>query len=137
MDSFKNKTKEEWQEDWKEKLTPKQFHILREKGTEPAFSGTYTDNKENGMYHCVACDAPLFSSSTKFDSKSGWPSFTNPEVSSAIELKEDNTLGTSRTEVVCARCGGHLGHMFNDGPQEKGGKRYCINSTALDFNPTS
>lgn len=131
MNDFRQKTEEEWRKE----LTPEQFHTLREGGTEPAFTGTFVDNKEEGMYHCAACGASLFPSSTKFDSKTGWPSFTNPEVAEAIELKEDGSLGMRRTEVLCTQCGGHLGHVFDDGPEEKGGKRYCINSTSLDFKP--
>ena len=121
------------EEDWKKELTKEQYHILREKGTEPAFTGSYVDNKKDGMYHCAACSAPLFSSGTKFDSGTGWPSFTNPEMSSSVELKEDNSHGMNRTEVTCKSCGSHLGHVFDDGPQDKGGKRYCINSCSLDF----
>ncbi|MEX0652453.1 MAG: peptide-methionine (R)-S-oxide reductase MsrB [Candidatus Paceibacterota bacterium] len=118
---------------WKSELTPEQFHTLRERGTESAFSGKYVDNKETGMYHCAGCHAPLFSSDTKFDSGSGWPSFTDPVVSEAIETREDTSHGMHRTEVVCKSCGGHLGHLFEDGPKEKGGKRFCINSCSLDF----
>lgn len=120
---------------WKEKLTPQQFNVLREKGTEPAFTGAYWNHKEDGMYHCAACGAKLFSSKTKFDSGTGWPSFTEPEVADAIETREDTSHGMSRTEVVCKKCGGHLGHIFNDGPKEEGEKRYCINSCSLDFKP--
>lgn len=120
-------------EDFKKKLTPEQYSVLREGATEPAFTGKYVDNKTDGMYHCAACGAQLFSSNTKFDSKTGWPSFTDPVVASAVELRDDNSHGMHRTEVVCKQCGSHLGHVFDDGPTEKGGKRYCINSCALDF----
>lgn len=130
-----NETKkiEKTEEEWKNDLTPEQYRILREKGTEAPFSGAYTDNKETGMYHCAACGAPLFSSDTKFDSGSGWPSFTDPVIAEAIETREDTSHGMHRIEVVCKQCGGHLGHVFEDGPKEKGGKRFCINSCSLDF----
>jgi peptide-methionine (R)-S-oxide reductase len=118
---------------WKEKLTPEQYAVLREKGTESAFTGKYWNVHDDGMYHCAACGAPLFSSSAKFDSGTGWPSFTDPAVADAVELKEDNSHGMHRTEVVCKNCGSHLGHLFDDGPEEKGGKRFCINSCSLDF----
>lgn len=118
-------------------LTPEQYAVLKEKGTEAPFSGAYLDNKETGMYHCAACGAPLFPSDTKFDSGTGWPSFTDPVVAEAIETHEDTSHGMHRTEVVCKKCGGHLGHVFDDGPQEEGGKRYCINSCALDFKKTA
>ncbi|MDP4001031.1 MAG: peptide-methionine (R)-S-oxide reductase MsrB [bacterium] len=118
-------------DDLKEKLTSEQYHIMREKGTEAPFSGEYVDTKDKGVYHCVGCGAELFSSDTKFDSGTGWPSFTEPANLEHIELKEDSSHGMSRTEVVCKKCGSHLGHMFSDGPQEQGGKRYCINSVCL------
>jgi peptide-methionine (R)-S-oxide reductase len=121
------------EEEWKKKLTPEQFHILREKGTEKAFTGKYWNNKEDGFYNCVACGARLFSSETKFESGSGWPSFTDMMNKKNIELKEDNSQGMRRIEVICKKCGSHLGHLFDDGPKEKGGKRYCINSASLDF----
>lgn len=128
---------------WHDRLTPEQYRILRQRGTEPPFSGKYkyVYEKADGMYHCAACGAPLFSSATKFDSSTGWPSFTEPAVASGrkagvespVELRPDDSLGMRRTEVACKRCGGHLGHVFDDGPADRGGERYCINSAALDL----
>ncbi len=123
------------EQDWKERLTPQQYDVLRRKGTEPPFSGEYVYSKEHGMYVCAACGADLFSSDTKFDSGSGWPSFTEPAIAEAVELHEDRSHGMVRTEVTCRRCGGHLGHVFPDGPREAGGNRYCINSLALSLQP--
>lgn len=121
--------------DWRKRLTPEQYRVLREKGTEAPFTGKYVDMKENGMYTCAACGKPLFSSDTKFESHSGWPSFYEIAERGNVVLKDDNSLGMHRVEVECANCGGHLGHLFNDGPVDKTGKRYCINSCSLEFKP--
>lgn len=118
--------------EWKKKLTPQQYNVLREKGTEPAFTGKYVHSKENGAYMCAACGAELFSSDTKFDSGTGWPSFDEPKNKESVELKDDYSYGMRRTEALCKRCGSHLGHVFDDGPT-KTGKRFCMNSCALDF----
>ena len=120
------------QKEWKETLTKKQYNILREKGTEPPFTGEYLNNKENGIYHCAACGYKLFSSDAKYDSGSGWPSFDAPLNKNDIDTEIDNSYGMNRVEVKCPKCGGHLGHVFDDGPS-KTGKRYCINSIALKF----
>ncbi len=117
---------------WKDKLTPEQYHVLREKGTELPFSGALLNNKGEGVYRCAACHEPLFSSKTKFDSGSGWPSFWDAVDDSKVKLVPDHSHGMERTEVQCANCGGHLGHLFNDGPTPTG-QRYCINSLSLDF----
>lgn len=113
------------------KLSPELYHVAREKGTEAPFTGKYWDNHERGMYRCAVCGQELFSSETKFDSGTGWPSFTDPVNLERVELREDRTGGTLRTEVVCKNCGAHLGHVFDDGPADCGGKRYCINSVCL------
>ena len=125
------------QDTWKEKLTPEQYRVMRQKGTEPAFTGKYFDSHEKGMYKCAACGAELFSSDTKFDSGTGWPSFSEPANLENIELIEDKSHGMTRTEVLCKNCGSHLGHVFPDGPSEKGGKRYCINSVCLELEKSS
>ena len=118
--------------EWKEKLSPEQYQILREKGTEPAFSGALYTNKENGTYLCAACGNELFKSDTKYDSGSGWPSFYEPVSKDAINEEKDNSHGMIRIEVTCTNCGGHLGHLFPDGPKPTG-QRYCVNSLSLDF----
>jgi peptide-methionine (R)-S-oxide reductase len=120
--------------EWRAELSPEQYHVMRQKGTEPAFSGALYRNHDDGIYRCGACKAPLFSSDTKFESGSGWPSFTVPENAAAVNLHEDKAYGMTRTEVTCARCGAHLGHVFPDGPGP-GGLRYCINSLSLGFEP--
>lgn len=117
--------------EWKEKLTPDEYRVLREKGTEAPFSGKLLHADKEGVYRCAACNKPLFSSDTKFDSGTGWPSF-DEALPGAVHLCEDTTTGITRTEVVCAQCGSHLGHLFNDGPT-KTGKRYCMNSVCLDL----
>lgn len=120
---------------WREKLTPEQYHIMREKGTDTPFAGEYEHNDQEGMYQCAACGATLFSSDTKFDSGSGWPSFYDVAEKGTVELHDDTSFGMTRTEALCANCGAHLGHVFPDGPADKTGERYCINSTSLKFVP--
>jgi peptide-methionine (R)-S-oxide reductase len=120
--------------EWKSQLTPEQYRVLRKHGTERAFTGEYHDCKDVGVYRCAGCGEPLFGSETKFDSGTGWPSFTEPMVAEAVEIKVDTSHGMVREEVVCRRCGGHLGHVFPDGPGPTG-QRYCMNSCSLELDP--
>ena len=125
---------ERTEEEWRRTLTPEQYHVLRERGTEPPFSHGYALSKEPGTFRCAGCGAALFRSEAKFDSGTGWPSFTEPAAEDAVELREDRSHGMVRTEVVCRRCGGHLGHVFEDGPAPTG-LRYCINGVCLVLDP--
>jgi peptide-methionine (R)-S-oxide reductase len=127
---------EKTEQEWRQELTPEQFDVLRKAGTEPPFTGQYVYNKDAGDYRCAACGTMLFSADTKFESGTGWPSFTEPAVADAVELRENNSHFMRRTEVVCRNCGGHLGHVFDDGPGPDG-QRYCINSLSLDFEPSA
>ena len=128
MNDYEDKSEEEW----KQVLTKKQFHILREKGTERAFTGKYWNHFEKGQYKCTGCGAILFESEDKFESNCGWPSFSKP-IEESLETKLDTSHGVTRTEVLCKQCGGHQGHVFKDGPLESGGLRYCINSESIKF----
>lgn len=125
---------EKSEKEWRGELTDEQFDVLRNAGTEAPFTGLYHDAKEDGVYKCAGCGLELFDADTKFDSGTGWPSFWEPMKDDNVELRDDSSMGMKRTEVVCSRCGGHLGHVFDDGPADKTGQRYCINSAALNLD---
>ena len=128
-------TQKKTEKEWRNQLTPEQYRVCREKGTEPPFSGKYLNHSDIGIYACTACKAPLFRSDAKFESGCGWPSYWAPLNDNAICYREDSSLGMNRTEIMCARCGSHLGHVFPDGPQPTG-QRYCVNSVSLAFSDT-
>ena len=134
MDEKTRNVDQRTDEEWREQLGPQRYAVLRQQATEPAFSGEYAFTKDAGMYRCAGCGAELFASDTKFDSGTGWPSFYEPAVADAVEVKRDASHGMVREEVVCRRCGGHLGHVFPDGPKPTG-QRYCINSLSLELDP--
>lgn len=125
------------EEEWQKKLNPEQYNVLRKKGTEAPFTGKLLHNDKSGNYTCAACGQVIFSSDTKFDSGTGWPSFYDPVNTKSVELNEDSSLGMKRVEVICSNCGSHLGHVFNDAPDQPTGMRFCINSCALDFKDKS
>jgi peptide-methionine (R)-S-oxide reductase len=123
------------EEEWKQELSPEQYHVIREKGTEAPLTSELNDVKDAGTFKCAACGQPLFASGDKFDSGTGWPSFDKPMEDEAVEMEADNSMFMRRTEVLCSRCDAHLGHVFDDGPAETTGKRYCINGCSLEFDP--